>query len=135
MQRRSENLEKRGGKSRDGSEACRYLGVESYARNEPRIINKERKVEGKRGQGRATRKERKKRERVGPFWEAGSKSVKERRGGRINGGGGTEREKGRKREEEKEEKRRGRERGQQPSLVTRGAYSGKRFSRRRSLKV
>lgn len=35
-----------GEKSRN--EACRYLGVESYPRNEPRIINKERKVGKKR---------------------------------------------------------------------------------------
>lgn len=49
------------------------MGVESYARNEPRIINKGRKVEGKKGGGE---REIEKRERVGSFWKAGSKSVK-----------------------------------------------------------
>lgn len=60
-----------GEKSRN--EACRYLGVDSYARNEPRIINKERKVGKKREE---FERERVAKEGIGPFSEAGAKGVK-----------------------------------------------------------
>lgn len=51
-----------GEKSRN--EACRYLGVESYPRNELRIINKERKVGKKREE---FERERVAKEGIGPF--------------------------------------------------------------------
>lgn len=61
------------GREKSRNEACRYLDVESYARNEPRIINKERKVGKKREE---FERERVATEEIEPFSEAGAKGVK-----------------------------------------------------------